>query len=62
MRVMRLIIYEGPAEKIVEVLNKSVQGKRVFGTKMELSITAITLGTVPNELTMSLEETIDESD
>jgi hypothetical protein len=47
MRVMRLLVYEGPDEWVQRVLGDSIKGKKQFSEGR--SIIAITMGTIPDD-------------
>jgi hypothetical protein len=54
MRVIRLIIYDGPEDRAMETVEKSIQGIKDVGKG--LKITGITLGTMPDELIYYFKE------
>lgn len=55
MKVLRLLIYEGPEEWVMDTLNKSsVKGKHCLSN--DRSITEITLGTIPDNISVLLSD------
>jgi hypothetical protein len=54
MKVLRLLVYEGPEEWVQDTLNRSIQGKREMG--QDKSITAISIGTLPDNLNLLIQK------
>lgn len=52
MRVVRLLVYEGEESQVMDTLDKSIAGKKILPG---MSITAITLGTVPDDLRIFMD-------
>jgi hypothetical protein len=60
MRVIRLLIYEGDERWVRETLDKSIKGRKDLDgtTRGGNSITAVTLGTFPDDLDLAVKEII----
>jgi hypothetical protein len=56
MRVIRLVVYEGSEEWIERTLAKSIKGKCQAINPTIGKITAITLGSIPDDLEIFIKE------
>uniref|UniRef100_A0A6H1ZFX8 Uncharacterized protein n=1 Tax=viral metagenome TaxID=1070528 RepID=A0A6H1ZFX8_9ZZZZ len=54
MKVIRLIIYDGDSDWVLKTISDSIQGTRTISTGG--SITAITLGTLPDSLELMIAD------
>lgn len=60
MRVVRLLVYNGPEEWVINTIKKSISGeKEIYGSHGDVAtITAITLGTFPDDLQMLINKEV----
>uniref|UniRef100_A0A6M3KSS8 Uncharacterized protein n=1 Tax=viral metagenome TaxID=1070528 RepID=A0A6M3KSS8_9ZZZZ len=54
MRVLRLLVYEGPEDWVNNTVAKSIQGEKNISTGT--MITAITLGALPDALSLFVKD------